>query len=149
MLVTLHGLSVLLNIFLLIRAFGGMPIVGLAADHPAGFVKRQAPMLSKRFAIYNKLGPTMELVALTSLFDGRKPLWWINEIGIVLEIIGAVLIVLAAFKTRSEIRHLPDSWDGGLTEKLRDVIADQAITERRGFILLALGLLGQLAGGFQ
>lgn len=78
----------------------------------------------------------------------RGPLWWFNLLGIGLEIAGAALIVRAALRNRNRIRLLEDTWDGGSFEKLRDVVAGQAITELRGFILLAVGLLMQLLGSF-
>lgn len=77
----------------------------------------------------------------------RTCYWWINETGIVLEIVGAALLVIAAFKSRNEIMNIKDTWDANLTEKLRDVIANQAMTELNGFVLLALGLIFQMAGG--
>ncbi len=74
--------------------------------------------------------------------------WWINETGIALEIIGAALIVLAAFRTRRQIKDIADGWDSNLAVKLRDVVSNQAITELKGFGLLAVGLFGQMIGGF-
>jgi Na+/melibiose symporter-like transporter len=56
-------------------------------------------------------------------------LWCINQAGIVFEIIGAVLIVVSAFKTRRKIKDVPDTWEADLTEKLRDIISNQAFTE--------------------
>ncbi len=74
--------------------------------------------------------------------------WWMNAIGILLEIVGAFVIVFSAFRTRARIKDIPDSWDADLAVKLRDIISAQAITELTGFGLLALGLLGQLLAGF-
>ncbi|AEJ01870.1 hypothetical protein Nit79A3_2081 [Nitrosomonas sp. Is79A3] len=74
--------------------------------------------------------------------------WCINQTGIILEIIGALLIVLSAFKTRNKIKDIPDSWEADLAERLRDVISNQAFTELKGFGLLAIGLVMQFIGGF-
>jgi hypothetical protein len=74
--------------------------------------------------------------------------WWVNQVGILLEVVGAIIIVLAAFATRSKIKDIRDTYDAELPEKLRDVIANQAITELWGFGLLSTGLMGQLIGGF-
>ncbi len=43
--------------------------------------------------------------------------WCIDQTGIVFEIIGAVLIVFSAFRTRSKVKDIPDSWEADLTEK--------------------------------
>lgn len=86
--------------------------------------------------------------AALKLLSERSCYWWINESGIVLEIVGAALLVVAAFKSRNEIKNIKDTWDANLTEKLRDVIASQAMTELEGFVLLALGLIFQMVGGF-
>jgi hypothetical protein len=74
--------------------------------------------------------------------------WWLNQIGILLEVVGALTVVGAAFRTRTKIKDLQDSWGGELPVRLRDVIANQAYTELGGFGLLAIGLLMQFAGGF-
>lgn len=74
--------------------------------------------------------------------------WCINQAGIVFEIIGAVLIVVSAFRTRSKIKDIPDTWEADLTEKLRDIISNQAFTESWGFGFLAIGLVMQFIGGF-
>lgn len=84
-----------------------------------------------------------------ALFCNRSLLWWINEAGIVLEIVGATLIVIAAFRTRKQIKDIGDTWDSDLTERLRDVISNQAFTELKGFGLLAVGLIFQMIGGFE
>lgn len=74
-------------------------------------------------------------------------LWWCGQLGIMLEIIGAALIVISAFQARSRIKDVSDTWDGDLTVKIRDLIASQAYSQLIGFCLLALGLLGQFASG--
>lgn len=75
-------------------------------------------------------------------------LWYVNQAGIVLEVIGALIIVVSAFQARKEIKGIKDTWDAGLPEKLRDLLASQAFTELKGFGLLAIGLIMQFAGGF-
>ena len=86
--------------------------------------------------------------AVFKFLSERTCYWWINESGIVLEIVGAALLVVAAFKSRNNIKNIPDTWDAELAVKLRDTIAAQAITELKGFVLLAVGLVFQMVGGF-
>lgn len=74
--------------------------------------------------------------------------WLTNQIGIVIEVIGAGVIVVSAFITRYKIRDIPDSYDAALAEILRDVISKQAFTELFGFGLLTAGLVMQFIGGF-
>lgn len=87
--------------------------------------------------------------ATAEWFSEQSYFWWVNEVGILLEIVGALVIVLSAFRSRARIKDIPDSWDAELATKLRDIIAAQAFTELTGFGLLALGLLGQLIAGFE
>ena len=75
--------------------------------------------------------------------------WYVNQTGIIFEIIGAVIIVVSAFKTRKKIKDVPDSWEANLTEKLRNIISNQAFTELWGFGFLAIGLVMQFIGGFK
>jgi hypothetical protein len=86
--------------------------------------------------------------SVLNFLSGRNWFWWVNEIGIFLEVIGAALLVSAAFRSRSQIKDIKDTWDANLTEKIRDIIADQAFTELKGFVLLAVGLVCQIIGGF-
>lgn len=74
--------------------------------------------------------------------------WYINQADIILEVLGAALIVFSAFKTRKEIKDVPDSYDADLTSKLRDIISNQAFTELGGFGLLAVGLVMHFIGSF-
>ena len=74
--------------------------------------------------------------------------WCINQTGIIFEIIGAILIVVSAFKTRSNIKDVLDTWEYDLSERLRDIISNQAFTELWGFGFLAIGLVMQFIGGF-
>lgn len=89
------------------------------------------------------------LAQISSLFCNRSWLWWVNELGIILEIVGATVIVISAFRSRAQIKDIQDGWDSDLATKLRDVIASQAMTELKGFCIFTLGLLGQMIGGFQ
>ena len=90
----------------------------------------------------------MSMEAMLRFLSERNCLWWVNEIGILLEVSGAILVVWAAFRSRKQIKDIPDSWDAELPSKLRDIIAGQAFTELKGFGLLAIGLLCQMVGGF-
>lgn len=74
--------------------------------------------------------------------------WCINQVGVVFEIIGAIIIVVSAFKTRRKIKDVQDTWEADLPEKLRDIISNQAFTELWGFSFLAIGLVMQFVGGF-
>ena len=86
---------------------------------------------------------------MTGMIVNRSLFWWINELGILLEIIGALVIVISAFRTRSKIRDLPNSFEGDLATTLRDTIANQAFRELFGFGLLACGLFMQMIGGVE
>ena len=77
-----------------------------------------------------------------------NPGLWIAEFGILLEIGGALWIVIAAFRNRKLVEGLDGTWKG--SEKLpavREAIQGQAITEVRGFSLLGVGLAMQFIGG--
>ncbi|PJI95474.1 hypothetical protein CLU85_0181 [Acidovorax sp. 69] len=80
-------------------------------------------------------------------FSNRSCDWWFNEAGIVLQLIGAGVLVVAGFKTRAALKDIPDSWDADLTEKLRDAFAEQAFTGLYGFLFLAAGLFAQAIAG--
>ncbi|MGD9842134.1 MAG: hypothetical protein AB7U99_04410 [Steroidobacteraceae bacterium] len=66
-----------------------------------------------------------------------------------LEILGAALLVVSALRSRAKIKHIRDTYETDLAEKLRDTIANQAITELWGFALLFIGLMMQMIGGFR
>lgn len=82
-------------------------------------------------------------------FCDRSLWWWANSTGIVLEIVGALVIVYSAFRARAKIKDEVDSWQAELPSQLRDIVAAQAYTELWGFVLLALGLGGQLLSTFE
>src|SRR5687768_12951974 len=50
--------------------------------------------------------------------------------GILIEIFGAFVILWAAFRTRKQIRHIPNTYDADLPVKLGDIVANQAFPER-------------------
>ena len=77
----------------------------------------------------------------------RSTDWWCNEVGILLQLIGAMFLVYAGFQTRKALKDTPDSWEAGLAEKLRDAFAAQAFTGLYGFIFLGVGQLAQLIAG--
>ena len=85
---------------------------------------------------------------MLDLLVERSAFWYISHIGIVFEIVGALVIVWTAFRTRIKIQGIQDNWDSGLSERLRDMISNQAYVELAGFGLLAFGLLLQMLGGF-
>ena len=73
---------------------------------------------------------------------------WISEIGILLELVGAAVIVHAALKNRNTIEGLDQAFN--YIDKLsdiRDAFRGQAIYEIRGFSLLGFGLALQFIGG--
>ena len=78
----------------------------------------------------------------------RNPGLWIGEVGILLEFVGASVIVVAAWRNRNALRGL----DGGFAYldkmiELRDALRTQAVNEVHGFVLLAVGLALQFIGG--
>lgn len=56
-------------------------------------------------------------------FAERSWLWWVNEVGILLKIVGATIIVVAAFRSRTRIKDIEDTRNAELAVKLRDIIA--------------------------
>lgn len=89
----------------------------------------------------------MELL-IQSLYQ-RSCLWWVGQLGIVLEILGAAFIVMAAYKNRKKVEQVANTWEGlGHLSDIKEAIQGQAITELRGFLLLGIGLVLQFLGGF-
>ena len=73
----------------------------------------------------------------------------IGQFGILLEFVGALIIVVAAFRNKKKVAALNSTWEGiGYLDEVREAIQGQAITEFRGFLLLGLGLAFQFIGGF-
>ena len=74
--------------------------------------------------------------------------WWIGEFGILLELIGAGVIVHAAMRNRNVLGGLDDAFTYlDKLKDIRDAVRGQAINEVRGFVLLAVGLALQFIGG--
>ena len=77
------------------------------------------------------------------------PLWFIGQFGILLKFCGALLIVVAAFRSKKKVANLNSTWEGlAHLDEVREAIQGQAITEVRGFLLLGVGLAFQFIGGF-
>ena len=79
----------------------------------------------------------------------RDIFWLVAEAGILLEIIGALYIVLGSFRARRQIEHMFRGLEG-LREirKIRDILKNQARMELNGFLFLSSGLIMQFIGGF-
>ena len=76
-------------------------------------------------------------------------LWLVGQAGIVLELVGAFVIVVAAFRQKKKVAGLNATWVGiKHLDEVRKAIQGQATTEVRGFVLLGVGLLLQFIGGF-
>jgi hypothetical protein len=75
-------------------------------------------------------------------------LWLVGQFGIVLELFGALVIVVAAFRQRKKVAGINSTWAGQDLDAIREAIQGQAITEVRGFLLLGIGLALQFVGGF-
>ena len=77
-------------------------------------------------------------------------LWLIvGQFGILLEFVGALIIVVAAFRNRKKVENLNSTWEGiEYLDEVREAIQGQAITEFRAFFLLGIGLALQFIGGF-
>lgn len=74
-------------------------------------------------------------------------LWCIAQIGIVLEIYGAFSIYSEVRKTSAYAAKLETHLDSSIEDELKQIVADQAVSERRGFLWLGIGLAFQFAGG--
>jgi hypothetical protein len=78
-----------------------------------------------------------------------EPLWLLGQLGILLEIGGALYIAMSTISIHSRIGRLfVDIW--GLREipRLVGLMQGQARTDIRGFLMLAAGLLLQFIGNF-
>jgi hypothetical protein len=84
---------------------------------------------------------------MMDMLSNRSCDWWLNEVGILLQFIGAAFLVVAGFRTRAALKDVPDSWGANLSERLRDATAEQAFTGLYGFVLLGAGLFAQLVAG--
>ncbi|MBT8139726.1 MAG: hypothetical protein KJP25_08145 [Gammaproteobacteria bacterium] len=79
----------------------------------------------------------------------QNTFWYLNELGILLEIVGAVYIVLGSFRARGRIQMM---FDGirGLKQfmRIREILQEQAKMELYGFLFLSSGLILQFIAGF-
>jgi hypothetical protein len=75
------------------------------------------------------------------MFHDRTLFWCLNEAGILLEIVGALVLVISEFNSRNRLRHIQDTFDADLAIHLRDAITGQAVTELWGFVVFGGGLL--------
>lgn len=76
-------------------------------------------------------------------------LWLLGQLGILLEIAGALYIAAASFSIHQRVGRLfVDIW--GLRElpRIVDAMQNQARSDITGFLLLAAGLLLQFVGNF-
>ena len=76
-------------------------------------------------------------------------LWVVGQIGILLELIGALYIAVLSVSIHRRMRRLFSNFDGWLElPYLIGEVRKQAKTDIIGFTLLAVGLLLQFIGGF-
>lgn len=77
-------------------------------------------------------------------------LWTIGQAGIVIEISGAVTIVISAYKSSSKIRQHKTDTDHveAAIKQLMEDTSNQFKTQSIGFVLLVIGLAMQFTGGF-
>jgi uncharacterized membrane protein len=75
--------------------------------------------------------------------------WLATQVGILLEIVGALYIVLGSFRARRKIDFIFKGFEG-LKElrNIRDILRNQARMELIGFLFLSSGLIMQFIGGF-
>lgn len=75
--------------------------------------------------------------------------WLVTELGILLEIIGAVYIVLGSLRARGKIDQMFKGIEGLLEiRNIREILRNQARMEFNGFVFLSTGLIMQFVGGF-
>ena len=79
----------------------------------------------------------------------RDIFWYLNETGNLLEIVGALYIVLGSYRARGRIRKMFDDFQGlkELTQ-IHEVLRDQAKMELYAFLCLGGGLILLLISGF-
>jgi hypothetical protein len=76
-------------------------------------------------------------------------LWFVGQVGILLELSGALYIALVSVSIHSRVRRLFSNFDGWRElPRLIGEVRQQAKTDIIGFLLLAAGLLLQFVGGF-
>ena len=75
--------------------------------------------------------------------------WITTELGILLEIVGAMYIVLGSFRARRKIDLIFRGLEGlKHLRNVRDILKNQARMELNGFLFLSSGLIMQFIGGF-
>lgn len=85
-----------------------------------------------------------------------KFFWLIGQIGIVLQLIGAFIFVIAAVRSKKLIKDIKATDETNATwidiaratYFIKKLIQEQARTEWWGFVFLGLGLFLQIVGGF-
>ena len=78
-----------------------------------------------------------------------EPLWLVSQLGILLELGGALYIAVLSVSIHSRVRRLFTNFDGW--REIPFLVAEvrkQAKTDIIGFAMLAAGLLLQFIGGF-
>ena len=84
--------------------------------------------------------------------DNKKmncTLFWIGQIGIFLEVIGAGYIVFAAYKSHTNLKNKSHSIDAAdLMESTLIEVRGQYKKELKGFSILLIGLAMQFIGNF-
>lgn len=77
-------------------------------------------------------------------------LWIVGELGILVEIVGAGLIVFFAYSAKRRVATLETHMDGiqQAVDTLIDEVRSQFRKQITGFLLLGLGLIMQLVGNF-
>jgi hypothetical protein len=84
-----------------------------------------------------------------ALLQSHSLTWYLQEAGILLEIMGAWYMVQATFRARRRITNMFRGWEGFKEiPHIKQVLQNQARTETIGFFLLGSGLLMQFAAGF-
>ncbi len=90
---------------------------------------------------------------LAATFNTQDLLWRVGQLGIITEIVGALLVVYSAYRARIEFSNIknPDSFEntGDTIEKLINSVKSQFKTELIGFSFLASGLAMQFIGAFR
>lgn len=75
--------------------------------------------------------------------------WYLGQLGLLLELVGALYIVLSSIVIHRRVSRLFfDLWGFREIPKILATIQNQARTDITGFFLLAAGLLLQFIGNF-
>jgi hypothetical protein len=86
-----------------------------------------------------------------SISNMNPPLFWtLTQLGLLLEITGAVYIALSSISMHKRIERLFfDIWGFREIPRIVATMQNQTTTDIRGFILLAVGLMLQFAGNLE